>query len=492
MLHLSSVSSFQGTDANGKPTRPWLAVGEGLESIDIRQVASVDARNNTVTLTAGLTSAHSTGEFAGTEFIQYRWYPDVVLDNIFWHDHVDGIHGWGHGLVGQLIVEPYGLDLPRPGHRRAGRLRAPSSTSTRTDRSSPGLVTGSFRELALWTINDNDRADYSTLNLKAEPLATRLDKANQFSSWTYGDPVTPMPRLYPNDPLVVRSISVSPTVDTLHMQGGRTLLEPRYTHTSATGVEAPAGSIIDTVHALISEKYTLIFNGDAADMRMRPGDYLYGNGNELRTQQGAWGLVRILPGRVSDLKPLPDVSTPTEPYQLPTPTGGPATGGGLAGQPVPARRADPAVRPHRDRPVRHVPNGARTAYVRTVGRRGDQGAHEGTEPLVLHVVAGECVTVTPDERAGRTRRVRGGQGGPSGRLRRCERRVLLRPERRSRCLPAVRLLRAQRPHRQATIADLASSTTLKNGLYGAMVVAPKSEVAGPAHRFPRPGHRRAK
>ena len=31
-----------------------------------------------------------------------------MLDNIFWHDHVDGIHGWGHGLVGQLIIEPKG------------------------------------------------------------------------------------------------------------------------------------------------------------------------------------------------------------------------------------------------------------------------------------------------------------------------------------------------------------------------------------------------
>ena len=49
---------------------------------------------------------HAAGEGAGIEFIRYRWYADALLDNIFWHDHVDGIHGWGHGGVGMLIIEP--------------------------------------------------------------------------------------------------------------------------------------------------------------------------------------------------------------------------------------------------------------------------------------------------------------------------------------------------------------------------------------------------
>ena len=38
----------------------------------------------------------------------------MALDNVFWHDHVDGIHGWGHGLVGQLIVEPQGSTYHDP------------------------------------------------------------------------------------------------------------------------------------------------------------------------------------------------------------------------------------------------------------------------------------------------------------------------------------------------------------------------------------------
>ena len=41
----------------------------------------------------------------------------------------------------------------------------------------------------------------------------------------------------------------------------------------------------------------------------------------------------------------------------------------------------------------------------------------------------------------------------------------------------------------ATIADLARRTPLKNGLYGAMVVAPEVGGRRPAHRVQRPGYR---
>ena len=105
-----------------------------------------------------------------------------------------------------------------------------------------------------------------------------------------------MPRLYPNDPLVVRTISISPTLDTLHLVGGRTVLEPRETALNPNGDPTPIGSIIDTVHGGISERYTLVFNGDAPNMRMQPGDYLYANGLQHRLQDGAWGIMRILPG----------------------------------------------------------------------------------------------------------------------------------------------------------------------------------------------------
>ena len=103
---LSSVTKFQAGE--------WIAAGMATEGIEVRQIASIDTAAKTITLTKPLANEHAAGEYAGVEFVQYRWYPDVQLDNIFWHTHVDGIHDWGHGLVGQLIIEPRGSTYHDP------------------------------------------------------------------------------------------------------------------------------------------------------------------------------------------------------------------------------------------------------------------------------------------------------------------------------------------------------------------------------------------
>ena len=482
-LSLSDVTTFVGTDANGKATRPWIAVGEGLESIEIHQVVAVDRTNRTVTLDTALVNAHALGQFAGTEFIQYRWYPDALLDNVFWHDHVDGIHGWGHGLVGQLIVEPWGSTY----HDPVSGAEVDSGTLVDIHTSSalsPGLVNGSFRELALWTLNDNDAGQYSTLNLKANPLADRPDTAHQFSSWTYGDPVTPLPRLYPDDPLVVRTINVSPTVDTLHLQGGRTFLEPRYTHDYGAGQE-PAGSVIDTIHYGVSEKFTLIFNGSAPDMRMRPGDYLYANGVEKHTQQGAWGIVRILPGAVDDLLPLPGVGAPSTAYVPPTSTGGAPPTAESQESPCPASAptrsfALSAMDKSQDL------NGNRTAFVPDGDVQNIKKGLKQPVPLVLHAVAGECVSVRL------TNLLTTAVGFSVGKLDRASDSggvdVGFAPE--QNVAPgAVRTYTyyaATDRLGTAVISDLASPGSTKAGLYGALVVAPASKVDGLRTEFSDP------
>src|SRR4029078_10148303 len=106
-------------------------------------------------------SAHATaaGAYAGVELFQYRWYPAVQLDNVFWHTHVDGIHDWGHGAVGQLIIEPRGSTPHSPAEGAevdSGTILDIPATPTTDDPSThlaPGLVDGSFREMALWTID---------------------------------------------------------------------------------------------------------------------------------------------------------------------------------------------------------------------------------------------------------------------------------------------------------------------------------------------------
>ena len=269
VINVAAVDKFIGVDANGNPRQPWVMIGQGTTTPEIRQVASVDAAAKTLTLAAPLGVAHAVGQHAGTEFIQYRWYPDVVLDNVFWHDHVDGIHGWGHGLVGQLLVEPKGslwLDPTTNQPVQSGTfvniVPGPDSPPL-----APGVVEGAFRELVLWTIHDNDKADFSTVNLRANPFADRPVSADRFSSYTYGDPVTPLARLYPNEPLVVRTINVSPTVDTLHFQGARFAKEFRFDE----GTGSPTVGLSDTVHHGVSEKFTVILNGKPAEERLRPG-----------------------------------------------------------------------------------------------------------------------------------------------------------------------------------------------------------------------------
>jgi hypothetical protein len=470
VLHLSDVTKLVGVDANGKPTRPWVAVGEGLESIDIHQVESVDPATGTVTLTSALRFDHAAGEFAGTEFIQSDWYADATLDNVFWHDHVDGVHGWGHGLIGQLVVEPPGSTFhdPETGAEVDSGALVDVHTSSPL---APGLVNGSFRELVLWTINDNDKDDYATINLKASPLSERSDPANRFSSYTYGDPSTPLPRLYAGDPLVVRTVNVSPVLDSLHIQGARTLLEPRDTAIDALGEPASEGTLIDTVHYGVSEKFTLVFN--AGPTRMRPGDYLYLNGNDLHTQLGAWGIVRVLPGRVPDLRPLPGVTAPSGPYVLPTRTGGPPPAASGPGNPCP--RGAPSRRFEVSAVDRSTDfNGGRTAFVPNADVNAVERGSKRAEPLVLHVVAGDCLTVRVTNRlnapvsfsAGKLDRTEGSGGVNVGFS--SEQNIAPGATRDyAYYVPTDRI-------GTAVITDLAGKNTQKNGLYGAIVVSPRS------------------
>ena len=198
----------------------FIGVGLGTEEFEIREITAIDADAQTVTLDTPLSRDHAAGEWAGTEFVQERWYPDVDLDNVFWHDHVDGIHGWGKGLVGQLIVEPKGSTYHDP--KTGEEVRSGSYVDIRTNNPmAPGLVDGSFRELALWTIGDNPITD-STLNLRAEPWSERLagdpDPSLLFSSYRHGDPRTPLPTAYRNDPFVVRTVNVTGNgIDSLHV-----------------------------------------------------------------------------------------------------------------------------------------------------------------------------------------------------------------------------------------------------------------------------------
>ena len=391
-LSLASVTKFQVGE--------WIAVGLGTDGIEIRQITAIDPVAKTVSLAKGLTADHPAGQWAGVEFVQERWYPDVALDNIFFHDHVDGIHNWGHGLVAQFVIEPRGSTYHDP---RTGRqvdsgtivdIHSPTALA-------PGLVDGSFREFVVWPLDENPLTD-STMNLRAEPWSDRNDDPSlRFSSYRWGDPFTPLPRAYPGDPFVVRSVQIGPSVDTLHIDGHRIFYENRARDAAGNNIATPT----DTVHFGISEHLTLILEGGAGGPGKKPGDYLYTNGLGRRFRQGAWGIIRVLPGQVPDLQPLPGTSPPTGGQPTPAVTGGRPPEPAGPGNPCPANA------PPRSFAVSAVdlPNGGgvngggvRAAFVPSADAAVARSSRSfKVEPLVLHAAANDCVTVTlRNERSG--------------------------------------------------------------------------------------------
>jgi hypothetical protein len=178
-------------------------------------------------------------------------------------------------------------------------------------------------------------------------------------------------------------ISVSPTLDTLHLQGARFRTENRY-----EDAYGPESGLVDTLHHAVSERTTVILDGGAGGSRGAPGDYLYFSGAQHKQNQGAWGLIRVLPGRTPGLQPLPDNPAPTGTWSAPSGTAAPPTTG--PGNPCPA-----------DAPVRNfaisamdVPKGSKvTAYVQTPDVASIRKGLRKVEPLVLHVAAGDCVQV---------------------------------------------------------------------------------------------------
>jgi FtsP/CotA-like multicopper oxidase with cupredoxin domain len=447
-----------------------VAIGMGEESIEVRTVTAVGV--GSVTLDKPLSNAHAAGQWAGTEFAQYRWYPDVLLDNVFWHDHVDGLHTWSQGLVGQLIVEPKGSTYHDP--TTGDEVDSGTIVDVRTSNPlAKGLVEGSFRELVLWQINGHGSGVDSTLNLKAEPFSTRLgDAANRFSSWTHGDPFTPLPRAYTGDPVAIRAINAD-AADGLWIDGHRTFLEPRYAEGGAV-----TASRVDAIVAGVSERFTLILEGGAGGTAKRSGDYIYGTSTARRFRQGAWGLLRVLPSETPDLKPLPGTSVPAGPPAL----------GSVTGQAPPPTTdmgdACPTNAPQRTFAVAAVDvsgqaglNGVRAAFV--PASQADAIINHGapSAPLVLHAAAGECVVVTFTNRRGVRRasfhmgKLKGAAGTLGVNAGFNTEQTVAPGETRT-----YRFFVDNARLGTATISDFGGDDSAVEGLYGALVVAPKGAV----------------
>ncbi len=299
-IRLASATAASGV------LQPGALVGIGLDTtagFETRQVVSV--AGDTLELDAPLDRAHAVGEIVSTEFVHYRWYPDAQVGTSYFHDHVNGISSWRHGLFGALVVEPPGSTYHDPVDGQAIESGLLADIHTHSPVSS--AVSGSFREFVLCVIDGTDinrvgRSTGSAVNLRAEPLDGRGgDPAHALDSAVHGDPATPVLRAYVGDPIVIRTLaSATNDIHTLHVDGHAFRLEPWST----------ASRSVDTALIGVSERFDLSIPAAGGPAR-RPGDYLYRNGRPSKFQEGSWGILRVLDrARAPDsLQPLPDVPT---------------------------------------------------------------------------------------------------------------------------------------------------------------------------------------
>src|SRR5579871_688239 len=88
-LQLGSADRFQ----------PGEVVGVGMEEDQTFETARIAAiAGASLTFDAPLRFAHGAGETVSTEFVRYRWYPDAQFGTAYFHDHVDALTSWAHGL----------------------------------------------------------------------------------------------------------------------------------------------------------------------------------------------------------------------------------------------------------------------------------------------------------------------------------------------------------------------------------------------------------
>jgi FtsP/CotA-like multicopper oxidase with cupredoxin domain len=352
---------------------PGAVVGVGMQHDDTFEAATIASVGpGTLTFTAPLTHTHPSDDIVSTEFVRYRWYPDAQFGTAYFHDHVDGLHSWQHGLVGALIAEPPGATWSDP---QSGAVASGPVADIRTDRPVSAEVRGSFRELVLFVQDGNpvDHVGRSTggaLNLRSEPLAERGGPpALAFNSAAHGDPVTPVLDAYVGDPFVVRTlVSGTNEVHTLHVDGHAFRTEPWST----------TSPFVSTVHVGISERYDLVVPA-AGGPRQQPGDYLIEDGRSFKLREGAWGLVRVhAAGDRSGPRPLAGRTPPS-------------------GAPLPVCPADAPRKQFAvdaiDTTLPLFMGGAGKAFVM-------HGATSADAPLVLHVSVGDCIQVAFTNRTG--------------------------------------------------------------------------------------------
>jgi len=353
--------------------QPGVVVGVGMnldEGFEVRKITQISG--NVVTLDSPLGAAHAAGDVVSTEFVRSRWYPDVQFGTAYFHDHVNAVSSWRHGLFGALIAEPPDSTYHDP--HSGDQLQSGEVADIHTAAPLSADVKGSFREMVGFIQDDNPvtqmgRDTGGSIGLRAEPLAERSgDPQNYFSSLVHGDPETPLLEAYLGDPLVFRTlVSGTNEVHTFHVDGHWFRIEP-YSKTSPPTSTARLG---------ISERMDLVVP-KAGGPQQKPGDYLYYNGRPAKMEEGSWGLLRVLSGAgPQSLQKLPGHETAASAEQPICPSGAPQKAFNIEAVAKPVSGRDLGMR-----------------FV----LKSTKGSGAAQHPLVLHVNVGDCIQVRLENR----------------------------------------------------------------------------------------------
>jgi hypothetical protein len=314
----------------------------------------------TITFTEGMTHAHKAGHIVSTEYVRYRWWVDVDMGLVFWHDHAFGATTWPHGGIGSTIVEPWGSTYHDPttgkqirsgvvadihgtepfAYGRNGSFRelvvqlhdtVPHTAQLVTEGNPPGLsrenaiATGqsiSFQmpktmlEVAFPHLNGGTHTTGGGFNFRAASLSARLrsnsDASRMFSSKVHGDPSTPIVRAYLGDSIVFRILHGMMNETHTFVVSGHGYRPERYDRDSR---------VTNALHIGIAERYDLATT--AGGYQQMAGDYMYYDGRTSHLSEGSWGIIRVHDKLQKDLKVLPGNEKPKKSSTQLCPSGAP-------------------------------------------------------------------------------------------------------------------------------------------------------------------------
>ena len=353
-------------------------IGVGMEDgagFEIRRIDAIDS-GGAILLDRALERPHPAGAIVSAEFVRHRWYPDVQVGTAYFHDHVNGIRTWQHGLVGAVVVEPPGATYHDPTTRAETSSGALVDVHVSGETPVSADISGSFREFVAFIqepsrLTNVDRSPGTNLNLRAEPLDRREGPVERlFSSTVHGDPATPLVRAYVGDPVVVRAtVGGTNEVHTWHLDGHWFRDEPW----------SQQSRPISTTHLGISERKDMSIPA-AGGPQQRAGDYLYSDGRALKMQEGAWGLLRVLEGPTDDsLAALPGHDPPVDPPPPICP-------------PTAPRRTYAVTAVELALPMLGAERGS--AFVEASQLDAVVSGERTPTPLVLRAAVGDCIEIT--------------------------------------------------------------------------------------------------